>query len=649
MSSLTNPAIVLVRAGPAATAWVAQRIQKLQAGDPLRPVAVVVPSHHAGLHLRRRLAAEGHANVRFMVLAQLAEALGARRLAAEGSAPLTAVTRDALIRGALRVSGGPLAQNAEQAGLVDRFAALAADLRRRAEQAADTGRILATGTATSRAAVRAIAEYERRRLENRLYEQVDLLEGAAAAVEGGAGEAVLRDVGVVVVHLPARLDAPEAALLRSLARHSAVVVALPAVDGMDDAMAAARLGVEPPTAAVAGSVPQATARVVIASDPIEEVRAAERDVPVPLHRTAIVYRDEETYGAVLRDTLRVAGIVPAVLGGRPLLESVAASGLLGLIRLRDQDFARPTVLAWLSGLPHESGVLRTQARWDLLSRIAGVVRGAGQWRNRLTELGAARAQVLRQLDADRDDPTVEARCAAIERDIEDARRIVKQVAAIDLVSHPPAQATWQAYVEWALRLRDEFLTPDAAWSAEDREASQMVEEVVRGLAAAQEVEPTVSVAVFLRALEGGLRARRRPEGRLGRGVVVGAHRLLLAMDFDRVRVLGVVEASFPAAMPVDPLLADDPLRRREEHEARERRDWLVALAAADGGEVLVSAPLVDPEGRAGALPRRPRCGRARSAIPGCDARVAATVGPRVRPRCTSPNAGSGRLPPPTAP
>src|SRR5487761_339114 len=606
MSSLTNPAIVLVRAGPAATAWVAQRIQKLQAGDPLRPVAGGVPSHHAGLHLRRRLAAEGYATVRFMVLAQLAEALGARRLAAEGSAPLTAVTRDALIRGALRVSGGPLAQNAEQAGLVDRIAALAADLRRRAEQAADTGRILATGTATSRAAVRAIAEYERRRLENRLYEQVDLLEGAAAAVEGGAGEAVLRDVGAVVVHLPARLDAPEAALLRSLARHSAVVVALPAVDGMDDAMAAARLGVEPPTAAVAGSVPQATARVVIASDPIEEVRAAvrdvlaalERDVPVPLHRTAIVYRDEETYGAVLRDTLRVAGIVPAVLGGRPLLESVAASGLLGLIRLRDQDFARPTVLAWLSGLPHESGVLRTQARWDLLSRIAGVVRGAGQWRNRLTELGAARAQVLRQLDADRDDPTVEARCASIERDIEDARRIVKQVAAIDLVSHPPAQATWQAYVEWALRLRDEFLTPDAAWSAEDREASQMVEEVVRGLAAAQEVEPTVSVAVFLRALEGGLRARRRPEGRLGSGVVIGAHRLLLAMDFDRVHVLGVVEASFPAAMPVDPLLADDPLRRREEHEARERRDWLVALAAADGGEVLVSVPLVDSEGRA---------------------------------------------------
>jgi len=57
------------------------------------------------------------------VLAQLAEALGAARLAADGRAPLTAVTRAALVRRALRTAGEVLSGSADQAGLVDLVAA----------------------------------------------------------------------------------------------------------------------------------------------------------------------------------------------------------------------------------------------------------------------------------------------------------------------------------------------------------------------------------------------------------------------------------------------------------------------------------------------------------------------------------------------
>ncbi len=598
--------VVRVRPGPAATAWLVQHLHRLQADDPLiSPVSVVLASHHAGLHLRRALAARGYAGVRFVVVGQLTEALGASRLAAQGRAPLTAVTRDALVREGLRTGEGPLADSAGQAGLVDRAAALSAELRRRDDLTADTARILDSGTATARAAIRAIGEYERRRLEAGLYDDIDLLESAATSVDSGAADGVLRELGAVVLHLPSRLDAPAVALVRALARRTTVTVALTGFDGVDD-VDASRLGVAPPVTSAGEAMPPATASVVIASDPIAEVREAvrgalvamEADDPVPLHRTAIVYRDEKTYGTALRDALRAAGITLAVLGGGPLLDFVAARGLLGLIRLRDQDLARPAVLAWLSGLPHGGGVLRNQARWDQLSRDAGVVRGADQWRHRLTELADARARRLDQPDADRDDPTAEAHRAAIERDIEDARRIVEHIDAIDTLTTPPGDSTWQAHVDWALRLRDEFLTPDTSWTAGDREASQMVDEVVRRLAAAGAVEPVVSVAVFLRALEDGLRARRRPEGRLGTGVVIGPHRLLLGMDFNRVHLLGAVESSFPAPLPIDPLLAGDPLGRREEHEAAERRDWLVALAAADGGEVVVSAPLTDSDGRA---------------------------------------------------
>jgi hypothetical protein len=565
---------------------------------------VVVSSHQAGLHLRRKLAAIRYANVRFSVLSQLAESLSAGRLAAAGRSPLTAVTQGALVRRALRAAGGPLAASAKQAGLVDLVAALARELRRSDDRTADINRIRATGTTTSRAALDAIAAYESYRAEARLYDDVDVLEAAAAAVDAGSAQTILHDTGAIVVHLPTRLDKPDALLLRSLANRTTVVVALHNLDVPEHPPTiAARLGATAQTT-IEAPPQQTTYTAVIAPDPIEEIRAAARNVlaaterdAVPLYRTAIVYRDEDAYATALRDTLQAAKITPAVLGGRPLADSVAARGLLGLIRLREQKFARPAVLAWLSGLPHRSGVLRSQARWDQLSRDAGVVRDAATWQTRLTKYANGREQTLAYLETETDDPTVEARRAAIERDVNDARRIVEQVAAIDAATCPPDQPTWQAHVEWALRLRDEFLTPDAAWTAEDREASQMVEEVVRGLATAHSVEPTVSVAVFLRALDDALRSRRRPDGKLGTGVVIGPHRLLLGMDFDRVHVLGALEASFPAAAPVDPLLAGDPLDRRSQREAQERSDWLGALAAADGGHVTVSAPILDIEGR----------------------------------------------------
>jgi hypothetical protein len=70
------------------------------------------------------------------------------------------------------------------------------------------------------------------------------------------------------------------------------------------------------------------------------------------------------------------------------------------------------------------------------------------------------------------------------------------------------------------------------------------------------------------------------------------------MDFDSVHILGAVEGTFPGTLPVDPLLAGDPLERRAQQEAQSRRDWLSALAVGDGGEVVVSAPATDSEGRA---------------------------------------------------
>lgn len=600
--------VIRVRPGRCATDWLIARIKALQSGDPLAAVTIVVPTHQAGLHLRRRLAQDAYANVRFSVLARLAESIGMDRLAAAGWGPLTAITRAALIRSTLRATAGPFEPIAEQGGLVDLIAALASELRRSRDAANHAESVREGGSATARATLDAITAYERRRVEARLYDDVDLLTAATEALRAGTNSS-WGELGSVVVHLPTGLDQPEASLIRALAERVPVTVALADLgEDIDAATSAIHLLEAVAVAGSATDVATAATTVMIAPDTVEETRSAvratlaalEQRAAIPLHRQAIVYRDEGVYGQVLRDTLREAGILYSALGGRPLSDSVAARALLGVIHLREQEFSRSSVLSWLSALPHQEGAQRSQARWDQLSRDAGIVKGASQWRDRLTARADGQARTLELLlrEMEDEDQAMEAQRAAINRDVEDARDIVAQISAIDSATQPPATTTWDTLIAWTLRLREAFVAPDSAWDAEELEASQAVDEVVRGLGAAQRFEPVVSMTVFLRALEDALQGRHRPEGRLGRGVLIGPHRLLAGMDMRRVHVLGVLESSFPATMPADPLLGPDVLGHRAVHEARERRDWLMTLAAADGGEVTVSAPAVDVDGRA---------------------------------------------------
>ena len=73
-----------------------------QGADPLGPVTVVVPSNHIGLALRRKLARQGCANVRFGVMGRVVEPFGAPALAEQGRTPMTTASEEAAIREAVR-------------------------------------------------------------------------------------------------------------------------------------------------------------------------------------------------------------------------------------------------------------------------------------------------------------------------------------------------------------------------------------------------------------------------------------------------------------------------------------------------------------------------------------------------------------------
>jgi hypothetical protein len=65
----------------------------------------------------------------------------------------------------------------------------------------------------------------------------------------------------------------------------------------------------------------------------------------------------------------------------------------------------------------------------------------------------------------------------------------------------------------------------------------------------------------------------------------------MGLVFERVYIVGLTEGAFPPTPPADPfypLDAEDPLRRRARQRAADRQAFLAALAAADGGRVMVS-------------------------------------------------------------
>src|SRR5919109_963263 len=85
--------------------------------DPLASVTVIVPSHAAGLQLRRRLAElTPFAGVRFEMLARVAELVAAGHLAAAGRAPLARPIGDYIAEQVATESRGSLERVADLRG-----------------------------------------------------------------------------------------------------------------------------------------------------------------------------------------------------------------------------------------------------------------------------------------------------------------------------------------------------------------------------------------------------------------------------------------------------------------------------------------------------------------------------------------------------
>jgi ATP-dependent helicase/nuclease subunit B len=593
---------VRVRPGAASSAWLAERISEIKGTDPLAPVSVVVASNHVGLAARRALARSGYANVRFGVMGRLVEPLGGARLAAAGKTPLTVPAAEAAIRQAISRKGSGFGDVGAHPALVRALGELFGEIRGAEVDGARLDELKHWGLMAA-AAVDVYREYRTVLADADLYDDHDLLAAATESLAGADAVRTIRETGAVLVYLPTALTPAEARFVATLARSCRVEVALDYLgdslaDGLQSSIAAT-LGLDWATLPLQADK-GLEAQLLTAPDATEEVRSVVRVLlsrlsgGLELGRVAIVYRERDPYGPLIRDTLNAADVPWAGLDGRSLAESWPGRGLLGLLRLREREFARVDVLGWLGALPETDPGGVSIGDWDRLSRVAAVVAGAEQWQERL-RLRAA--EVEAEADERRRSGGSEGAIRYLRRQANALRRMADFIQAAEADTRAPADRTWSGFAVWAERVRRKYLPVRDTWPERESEADEIIGELLIQMASAGEVEAEVELGRFVEACEADLESRRQAEGRIGSGVAVGPIGALRGMDFDLVFVVGATERAFPRPSAPDPFFPPDagrdPLGTTERQRAEERRDFLAAVGSAK--EVWLSFPAYDPD------------------------------------------------------
>ena len=591
-------------------------------GGILTPVTVVGPSQYANLSLRQELGHSGFVNVRFLPLPRLAELLGGAAMANSGRRPLTPILESVLVQAALEQAGEPLAQvrrhRSTQSSVRESF--------RQLRLVPDAVlRDLEKSGGVRREAVR-IYRYFRERASEGWYDPEDMAEAATRAVNADAAPA-LRDLGLIVFYLPHDLTPGQVNLISALASRGPCAVLL-GVTGDSEADApvnqlAATL--RPLLGEIQGSGSESSgtpllpgeASIHVAPDAHTELRQVIRQIVssaesgIPLHRMAVLYRIDQPYGSLVRDELDLAGIRTTGPDRKPLGDTAAGRTLTGLLRLSsslgaEDALRRDDVMDWLAGSPirRPRNIKRedySPARWDAISRKAGVVRGINQWRKELTTYAEQKVREAERADGE----VSEARAESMRMDSRSAQAALLFVEKLATALHPPPNgAGWREFCQWAEKLLRKYLRRNLQ---DDESASkERIDRMLQELRAADSLDSAATLRAFRQVIEDYL---QKPEGHIGatgEGVFVASFSAATGMSFDAVWVVGMIEGSVPPPPKDDPLLPENEWRKAggppllTQRSNRERYDYLSVLATAP--RRALSFPVADPELRRRAFP-----------------------------------------------
>jgi ATP-dependent helicase/nuclease subunit B len=553
-------------------------VRALRERDPRGAILLVVPSRLLGARLRAGVARAlgGVAGLHVLTLPELAERLAALPLALGGRRPLPAVADrlmvDRAMRAAIPAAGGYFSQVASARNFPAALLRTLLDVKRAGLGAADLEAALPDSAKVREvAACQRALDAELRR--HGYHDASDLLAEAARLVT--AEPRRLAAAAVLVVGF-VELNRLESRLLEACGR-------------------AAALRPYHATAETAELPPAAAIEIVAAPGEEREVREIARVVLRHLEEggrldeVGILLRQPAAYLPAIRDVFGAAG-VPYVLGAPSSLGDTRAGRSLRLLAdARRADFARAAVMEFLAFADLRPRAGTSPAEWERLTRQAGIVGGAYEWRVRLDRLGRR----LEPGPSPGEDEDVGA-TAAIARD-RDALAALRRVARAMLrgLERLPDPGPLGTLVDSLTRTFARLVRP----SVEARQALGAIARL-RELAGEGAEVPLEQLWTLL---EAALSAPAEGAGQPTAGhVFVGELGSALGLDFPLTILPGLVEGGFPAAPRQDPILLDAERRRltglplAEDARALERLRF--ALAVGSGARrVVLTYPRVDAE------------------------------------------------------
>lgn len=494
----------------------------------------MVPSHVAGIQLRRRLAAEHgpFAGVRFETLPRLAELLGAGDLAQAGKSPLARPIGDYLAAEVARDATGVFYSVRDLPGFARVLRQTFRRLRRGGYRPGDQIPVLAFDSRALVECVRLHGLYLDR--TSSFYDDEDLQDAAAASVDRRR-EAVALELGEVYVLPPGAMSAAADRLLTSIRR----AVGRGHYHEVSDEGATA------------------TSRFVLAPDPASEVREVTREVVdalsggLGLHEIGVFHGADPAYRALLSQAFESAGIPVNALPGPALSETAAGRGVLMLAELPIHNYARTQVIDWLSLAPlrdflptSEGNVPAMAAPWRRLAREAGITQGAARWQSGLDAL----------------ETDLEARIAEAEEDVTRRARYEDRRAHIGGL-----RSLIQGLVERLEPLRTQqpasafiaaFKAIVAAYMDKRSPAYDAVIDQIEQLGTIDKVGGQFTLESFASALRANLDAAHHREGALGDGIFVADYRLAAGLSFKHAILCGAYEGVFPSGAAAEALVAD---------------------------------------------------------------------------------------------
>jgi len=566
---------ITVAYGRPALDAVQSQVAAAKAGDPLRPVVVLVPTHQVGVTVRRNLArntgdlatgATGIAAIDVMTVKRLAELLGAPSMAIAGRRPISGPVLAAAARHVLLTQTESGYHRVREHPSTERSLVTAhRELSEISDEALDTlaqlGQRQAEVVGLHREMVRHLAPD--------WFDERALLDAATRALDTPVP--LLAQVDRIILHLPQDLSQAAARFIRRLAE-SAEVVVIAGTTGNERAdhrvehslrlleLELERLDV----------TPRRVDQMATATDADDEVRHVVRLAMdalasgTPADRIAVLHGAEEPYGRLLAEHFEAAGVPHQGGVARSLAESVAGRGLTSLLAVADQGLRREDVLDALSSAP----VLDSHGRptptlaWERISRDAGVVSG-DDWTTRLHRYATSQRQ-----EAERgvEEGFSNARVERSRRNADLASRLsafvvelTARVAALsELTDWRDLTSSVSVFLADHLTGEKGSATRAAAhgWPAEELQAAHRIQAIFDRLEGLAQVEPLTDLGVFRRTLDIELETPMSSSAPSGHGVSIGRVDSGLGLDVDELFVVGLAEGTLPGRTRDDSLLPD---------------------------------------------------------------------------------------------